>query len=684
MSNPPVDFMLTCIVEQAQALAELKQVMEKNKAQHMQAMQKMRYYYENILALMPGHVYWVDRQNIYLGCNNIQAKNVNLESRHAIVGKSTRDLVLEVQAEELDRINTDVMESGIPQTRIEQAYMAEGHGVYFSQKVPLRDEQGDVIGLLGISIDITELKKAEADIILAKESAEAANQAKTQFIANMSHDIRTPLGGVVGMSKLLEDRLEQPEEKQYARWINESGQQLLSLLNGILDSALTDNVRESELNRGVFDLRQCIQDLVQLELPTTQLKGLALRIDISDDVPHRLMNDRAKLHRILLNLLGNAIKFTPSGEVAIEVELLYRLDNQVQLQFRVVDTGIGIPADLQDKVFDRFFRAAPSYQGTYSGHGLGLHIARTYVNYLGGDLQFISENGQGTTFYFDLSFELVESEGPAPEDDEPWFDQTVRLDHVPFILLVEDNPIALRLAELVATQAGCRHVSAVRGEQAFELVKSNDFDLIVTDIGLADFSGHELARRIREWEGTLCYSPVPIVGLTAHALMFAKEECMASGMNDVICKPIHLNAMQIMLNRFVCIKQGLGQGLPAQDSKLFDLSPFPLLDIDAARLSMGNESVLREILGLMVEQEIPNDTVALQQAYADGDWGAIEKIAHRMKGGALYCGTVKLQYACQYLERYRKAGYVQFLEPLYQQLLVVMDETRSAIEACSL
>ena len=262
------------------------------------------------------------------------------------------------------------------------------------------------------------------------------------------------------------------------------------------------------------------------------------------------------------------------------------------------------------------------------------------------------------------------------------FPQSASLTHYsPYLLLVEDNPIALRLAELVATQVGCRYLSAVRGEQALELAKSIDFDLIVTDIGLGDFSGHELTRRIREWEVTSCRSPVPIVGLTAHALIFAKEECMASGMNEVFCKPIHLNAMQTMLNRFVCMKNGLRHDLPSDESHLFEMTAFPLLDIEAARLSIGNEGILHEILGLMAEQEIPNDSIVLEQAYAEGNWDMIEKLAHRMKGGAVYCGTVKLQYACQYLERYRKAGHVLLLDKLYQQLIVVMSETSCAIKA---
>ena len=294
--------------EKDKEIAQLHELIKKNEALHLKEIIKTRNYYENILGLMPGHVYWLDRNNVYLGCNDIQAKQAQLTMRQDIVGKKNKDLPWKNQAEELDRLNKEVMETGVARTEVEHAVMANGDGVYLSQKVPLCNEQNETIGLLGISIDITELKRTEIALMIAKELAEAANQAKIEFIANMSHDIRTPLSGLVGMSKYLEENLTTPDHKQYAQWINESGEQLLSLLNDILDVVSTENASERDIRADVFDLRHCIDEIVKLERPTTQLKKIKLTVLLDELLPQYIICDRAKLHRILLNLLSNAIK----------------------------------------------------------------------------------------------------------------------------------------------------------------------------------------------------------------------------------------------------------------------------------------------------------------------------------------------------------------------------------------
>jgi two-component system, OmpR family, aerobic respiration control sensor histidine kinase ArcB len=180
-------------------------------------------YYENILSLLPGHVYWLDRQNVYLGCNEEQARHAGLQSRFDIVNKTNAELPWREQAVELDLSNLAVMETGIPQTSTEFARISEGDRVYFSQKVPLRNKANQTIGLLGISLDITELKKTQEKLAQAKENAEAANRAKDEFIRNMSHDIRTPLSGIIGMSSILEQEAQSQAVKEYAHMVNVSG-----------------------------------------------------------------------------------------------------------------------------------------------------------------------------------------------------------------------------------------------------------------------------------------------------------------------------------------------------------------------------------------------------------------------------------------------------------------------------
>ncbi|MFC3909852.1 ATP-binding protein [Legionella dresdenensis] len=545
------------IEEKDKEIQKLNNLLEQERIKFNNQLQDTKDYYENILALMPGHVYWMDRNNTYLGCNDIQAENANLNSPKEIVGKTNFDMPWRDQAEELNRINNLVMETGQPHTEEEYKVTASGTAIFLSHKTPLRNNSGKVIGMLGVSIDVTNRKKMEVALRRAKESVVTANQAKAEFLANMSHDLRTPLSGIVGLSKLLEERAQDGESKQFARWINESGVQLLELLNGVLDVVTGDQTRESDINNVVFDLRKNIQDIAHLLHPTIKQKNLEFNLEMDDNVPEKVIIDGTKLHRVLLNLLGNALKFTEKGNVTLKIESLVEDNDYVRLQFTVSDTGIGIPLEHQSKIFDRFFRINPSYKDSQNGHGVGLYLAQRYVGLLGGEIKVISEPGEGSVFYFTLSMKIPSNDDLTKygvNTDTTGMTAGKQLPlapNSPTILLVEDNMIALRLIEVVVRQARCHSVSAIDAEQAFELVQSRDFDMVITDLGLPGMSGTELARQIREWEFLSQKKPVPLIGLTAHASDSNKLQSLQAGMNKIIEKPIHLNIMLDLVDQYI-------------------------------------------------------------------------------------------------------------------------------------
>jgi len=324
---------------------------------------------------------------------------------------------------------------------------------------PIYDSKGICCGVTGVAVDVTQEKQYELQLTKAKEAAESANLAKTEFIANMSHDIRTPLSGVVGMSQLLVDVLKNREQKQYAEWLNDSGKQLLSLLNDILDIISVDQIHDDSLHQELFDLRKCLQDIIELERPTIHMKGLDIRVGVDAAIPQYIKSDATKLHRILLNLLGNTIKFTDKGQILIEAKLLNFKNQHATIKFSVTDNGIGIAADQQEKVFERFHRAIPSYKGLYTGHGVGLHIAQSYAKLLGGSIEVSSQLGFGSMFSFELRVQVPDRvERPtqeplikpnsAPPASAAQIDQ-----HTPHLLLVEDNNIALKVAEAIALSA---------------------------------------------------------------------------------------------------------------------------------------------------------------------------------------------------------------------------------------
>lgn len=657
---------------------------------------------------LPGDIYWKDKNGVWAGMNKRCAESLQRMgfiqgcTGSDVIGKTDYDLFDKNTADGYRKRDLEVMEQNMEMSSEEITQLPSGEKVILhSIKKPLMDKAGNVVGIIGNTIDISYLKTIEAELKIAKEAAESANLAKTEFIANMSHDIRTPLTGVVGMSKMLEDSVSDIKQKSYAHMLGESGDQLLHMLNGILDVVSADNINETDINEEPFSINRMIQDIVELERPTTLVKGIELIATIDTAIPSLVLSDHTKLHRILLNLLGNAIKFTKVGHVDIGATLLKRDDDHAVIQFHVKDTGIGIPYELQDKVFDRFFRVTPSYKGIYTGHGVGLHIAQSYAHLLGGDILLSSEPNVGTTFYFDLSLriakEVIESETSNQNNPDEHKVISPNSD-VPMLLLVEDNAIALMILENLVTEHACNFMRAVDGREALNLATTHHFDLIITDLGLPGLSGTEFTQQLRVYEQEHHQAPTPIIGLTAHADTKVKHECVQSGMNEAYTKP--LTAQTLVKIKATYLANGdtapaqapvdtpseenignLGADLPETDAQLFELNGRPLLDANAAlKLLNNNIQLFNATLTSIVDKELALDLTEIERAHAQGDWAAVERIAHRMKGGFVCCSIARLALACQYLERYHKAGHTTHLEALYQQLIETANKTLTTLK----
>ena len=306
----------------------------------------------------------------------------------------------------------------------------------------------------------------------------------------------------------------------------------------------------------------------------------------------------------------------------------------------------------------------------------------SHAHALGTKIHLHSEDGAGSCFYFDLTLALVEPQQSAEDRvQEAYGQQALSL------LLVEDNSIALRVLETMVKQAGWSFVSAIDAETALELAKSQPFDLIISDLGLPGMSGIDLAKQVRAMEASQTKPPVPIVGLTAHAQDQVRNDCLASGMTEVFNKPMEFENLQQIGARY-CSATSTGkpqtpkagpehEGLPSSEAEWLDLDEHSLFDpVLALTLMNQDKTLLRSVLDDFVGYLLDEDLQALQLAHAAGDWLEVERVAHKMKGGVEYCGTVRLKYACQSLERYHKAGRTAQWEPLYQQLLRVAEETR--------
>lgn len=672
----------------------------------------------DLINQVPAAIFWKNTNSVFLGCNQYFATLASLPSSKEIIGKTDYDLPWgKHQADLYRRDDLEIIRTKQAKMAIEELQtLANGKTItLLTNKIPLF-YKANVVGVLGVFQDITARKEMEEELRIAKEAAEAATHAKTEFMANMSHDIRTPLSGVIGMSEILELNLENPERKEEAHLLSKSGIQLLNMLNEILDDIRAGHGSDVPIQEETFDIYKCIQGLIELEAPTTTSKHLELQCEIDASVPRYIISDRKKIHHILLNLVGNAIKFTKVGNITIKVKCLDRTASHVHLQFGVSDTGIGIPKPLQEKVFERFFRVDPSYKGRYEGYGLGLHIVQSYVSLLGGHITLSSEEGVGTTFNFDLQCEIADDKAiktdqisqviensptspqspPTPPTTLPVFSgipETAA--NTLHILLVEDNPIALKVLESIVTSAGYHPTTAIDGEQALALAKSSEFDLIITDIGLPGISGNELAHFIREWGKENALKNIPIIGLTGHALDAAMAESLESGMNDVFTKPASLAMIQEIVNKFISQQPStdtpsnskatptssgkLGVDLPDTEEALFELESFPVFDPKYGLQQINDLALLMEIWKAYLSDEMQNDVHLMKKAYAKKDWEEVERLAHKIKGGVCY-GTRRLFYACQYLERYYKAGHRTLLDKLYHQVLNVNAETTGTLK----
>lgn len=396
--------------------------------------------------------------------------------------------------------------------------------------IPVRDDQGNIKFWAGINLDIADLKKIEEDLAVAKLTAEEANRAKSEFLANMSHEIRTPMTVFLGAIEHLLQIDQIPEHRPLLEMSEQSAQRLRLLIDAILDLSRIE-ARGMEIEEAEFDIRNCLGSAVALFALAAREKNLTLETDVGADVPLRVVGDAVKLGQVLINLIGNALKFTHEGEVRVSV--LRRSDT---LEFAVADTGIGIPEDKQHLLFQSFSQTDSSFQRRYGGSGLGLAISKGLVQLMGGQINVQSREGSGSVFTFTLPLKFA-SENQSNASAETPTEEPVRENPFARILLAEDDPSIQKVMLILLDRDGWRTESALTGSEAFEKWQGGDFDLILMDLQMPEMDGIETTRAIRERESKE-KKRICIIGLTAHAQQEIKDDCLLAGMDSVLTKPI--------------------------------------------------------------------------------------------------------------------------------------------------
>lgn len=406
------------------------------------------------------------------------------------------------------------------------------------------DEKGEVVGVVGLARNIDERKRMDDRLVFAKEAAEAASRAKSEFLANMSHEIRTPLNGVLGMLQLLGGSEQPPEAAEMIDTALECGRGLVSLINDILDLSQIE-AGAAELCPRVFSLAKTLDSVRSVFEHEAVRRGVGLSWRISPDVPDSLRGDEGRLRQILFNLLGNAMKFTDSGEVALWVGRLPSKEapGMVRLLFQVRDTGIGIPDDRLRDIFEPFTQADGSYTRRYGGAGLGLAIVRRLVRLMGGALNIDTEQGRGSDICFSLRFEVAQGEQPAvgslPKNGVEC--RPLR------VLFAEDDRVGRIMVRRMLERMGHTCVAVECGAEALRELLRGGFDCAVLDIQMPDKSGLEV---VSELHSRLDASQVPpMVALTAHAMSGDREAFLAAGMDAYLSKPVNMEELRETLER---------------------------------------------------------------------------------------------------------------------------------------
>ncbi len=365
-----------------------------------------------IIENMPGYIYWKNKESKYMGCNQNLATISGLKDRHEIVGKTDYDFGWgdKEKAEQFIKDDQEVMRTGKKLVTEYQLPIKRKDGNYLfirTEKMPFYNSQAEVIGILAIAVDITDQKLLEKSIIAEKEQVEKLSLAKTEFMRNMEHDMRTPFSGIYSLAGELYRMEKDEEKKQYLAAMIHSSKELLDLCTSIIDFSKMENGAAPPVISKKFNLRDLINHIVLMEEAPAISKKLELIVDYPPDVPTMLLGDDYRLERILINLMGNAIKFTKQGYVKISVKKIRQLDDKnIILRILVEDTGIGIPQDKLNIIFEKFTRVSPSYMGHYKGTGLGLPIVKQLIEALQGEIALVSEIDKGTTFSCDIPFRL--------------------------------------------------------------------------------------------------------------------------------------------------------------------------------------------------------------------------------------------------------------------------------------
>ena len=519
--------------------------------------------------------------------------------------------------------------------------------------------------------DVAARKRAVEQLNVAKAAAESANQAKSQFLANISHELRTPMNSILGMIDVALPRVTDAVAQDFLRTAKESADLLLTLLNDLLDSAKVESGK-LDLESSPFSLRRVLEQVTRVFAMRAGEKGLTFRCNVPEAVPDSLLGDRMRLQQVLFNLAGNAVKFTEAGSVEIGVRCLSQ-DRSACLEFEVRDTGIGIPPDSLDQLFEPFVQGDASMARRFGGSGLGLSICKSMVQLMGGDIK-VESSTAGTRFYFTVRLPLANEppgDGPAPETAATACAAPLH------VLLVEDNLANQKLANYVLRTRGHRVDNAANGKEAVEITEQIRYDVILMDVQMPIMNGLDATAAIRKRESLgAAGRRVPIIAMTAHATPSDRARCKTAGMDGYLCKPVKREELVAAVEQLGPIgntadsvaepstaPQEAGPPRAIQHGAIQHDAFQHFADLDGSPINLrqamvqldGNFKLFCDMAKYFFNDVL--DTMPeIRSAATRGDLDTLADKAHWFKGTVLYLGAAAVTSALDRLESLSRAG----------------------------
>ena len=667
------------LVENLKASEEILEIQVNERTNDLKTLnqdlnQRERYLRE-LIDNFPFMVWLKDTDSRFLAVNQFFAKTFGEDNTDNMLGKTDFDYSPKEIAEGYRADDLSILQTG-QQKKVEEKivnYLGEC-SLFETIKAPIFDTHGKALGTVGFARDVTLQKKFEAD-------TEALSQSKSNFFANMSHEIRTPMNGIIGLSRLALKKEISNDVKSYLEKIYKTSNELLSIINSILDFSKLDSNGFS-IDNDFFNLDVILESVNSLFIADFADNFISLKIEVSPDVPRELMGDSTKLRQILINLLGNAKKFTLHGVILTRIEIQNQLKNDsVVLRFTVRDTGIGMTEQQIKKLFQPFSQADNSITRNYGGTGLGLAICKQLVELMGGEIHVTSIYGQGSTFEFTLPFTVIASQSFDSNNPVKW-SASIPNYNSKRILLVEDNDINQLVAEELLTSMGLTVEIASNGKEGFERALAKPFDLIFMDIQMPIMDGLTATQLIRSQSKL---QNIPIVAMTAHAMKGDMERSLAVGMNAHLTKPIEINKLVDVLNKWLGTDDGELIKNPTQSDEKITLLPesLPPFDLVQALVFCNNNSILLHRLLLNFHSQNINTVNQLVDFINAKDFSQAKHLAHSIKGVAGTLGANELKNAASLLEMALNSEQIDDLDLLLHDLTLKLNIAVSATASLS-